>query len=150
MIPVVDTEILIRRPCAEVFHAFVDPEVTSRFWFTKSSGPVVAGAELTWTWEMYGVSSAVRVTEVVADQRIVFDWNATTVEFGFEPWGEGMTRMTVNETGVMGTAEEMVAYAADSTGGFTWMLSGAKALLEFGIELGTVRDAHPGMLRPGW
>ncbi|WP_433594290.1 hypothetical protein [Nocardia sp. CA-145437] len=49
-----------------------------------------------------------------------------------------------------GTVEEMVAYAADSTGGFTWMLSGAKALLEFGIELGAVRDAHPGMLRPGW
>ncbi|MFE5285920.1 hypothetical protein ACFRAQ_13250 [Nocardia sp. NPDC056611] len=44
-------------------------------------------------------------------------------------------------TGVTGTVEEMVAYAPDSTGGFTWMLSGAKALLEFGIELGAVRDA---------
>ncbi|MBC7990984.1 MAG: polyketide cyclase, partial [Luteimonas sp.] len=26
---------LIRRPVAEVFEAFVDPAITSRFWFTR-------------------------------------------------------------------------------------------------------------------
>jgi uncharacterized protein YndB with AHSA1/START domain len=31
-------EMLIRRPVAEVFEAFVDPAVTTRFWFTKSEG----------------------------------------------------------------------------------------------------------------
>ncbi|WP_163506267.1 SRPBCC family protein [Fodinicola acaciae] len=152
MIPVVNTEILIRRPCAEVFNAFADPDVTSRFWFTKSTGKMVAGAQLTWSWEMYGVSGDVRVKEVVPDSRIVFDWNEgrTTVEFDFRPWGDGMTHMTVKETGMTGTLEEMVAYAADSTGGFTWMLSAAKALLEQDVQLNTVRDAHPELLKPGW
>ena len=132
MIPVVNTEMLIRRPCAEVFNAFTDPDVTTQFWFTKSTGKMVAGAKLTWTWEMYGVSGDVHVTEVVPDSRIVFDWNTTTVEFDFTPWGEGMTHMTVKETGMTGTLEEMIAYATNSTGGFTWMLSAAKALLEQG------------------
>jgi uncharacterized protein YndB with AHSA1/START domain len=28
---------LIRKPVAEVFEAFVDPAITSRFWFNKGS-----------------------------------------------------------------------------------------------------------------
>src|ERR1700680_772652 len=42
-----------------VFQALVDPAITSKLCFTKSTGTVVEGAELTWTWEMYGVSSTV-------------------------------------------------------------------------------------------
>lgn len=34
--PVVKAEMLIRKPVEEVFEAFVDPAVTTRFWFTKS------------------------------------------------------------------------------------------------------------------
>ena len=29
---------LIRRPPEDVFEAFADPAITTRFWFTKSSG----------------------------------------------------------------------------------------------------------------
>ena len=29
---------LIRKPVAEVFEAFVDPDITAKFWFTKGSG----------------------------------------------------------------------------------------------------------------
>lgn len=36
--PVARAQVMIRRPAAEVFEAFVDPGVTTRFWFTKSSG----------------------------------------------------------------------------------------------------------------
>lgn len=28
------TEMLIRRPVAEVFEAFIEPEITTKFWFT--------------------------------------------------------------------------------------------------------------------
>lgn len=31
-------EMLIRRPVAEVFEAFVDPAITTQFWFTHSTG----------------------------------------------------------------------------------------------------------------
>jgi len=38
--PIVKAQMLIRRPVSEVFQAFVDPAVTTKFWFTKSSGPL--------------------------------------------------------------------------------------------------------------
>jgi len=37
-VPTSKTGMLIRRPVAEVFEAFVDPAITTRFWFTRSSG----------------------------------------------------------------------------------------------------------------
>lgn len=33
----VEAQMMIRKPVAEVFEAFVDPEITVNFWFTKSS-----------------------------------------------------------------------------------------------------------------
>jgi uncharacterized protein YndB with AHSA1/START domain len=35
-----DTGMLIRRPAAEVFEAFINPEVTTKFRFTDSTGPL--------------------------------------------------------------------------------------------------------------
>lgn len=32
--PQAKAEMLIRKPVEEVFEAFVDPEITSKFWFT--------------------------------------------------------------------------------------------------------------------
>ena len=32
---VAKAEMLIRRPIAEVFEAFVDPAITARFWFSR-------------------------------------------------------------------------------------------------------------------
>ena len=37
-VPKSKTGMLIRKPVAEVFEAFVDPDITTKFWFTKSSG----------------------------------------------------------------------------------------------------------------
>ena len=37
-------EMLIRKPVAEVFEAFVDPAITSRFWFTRGSGRLEPGS----------------------------------------------------------------------------------------------------------
>lgn len=39
-------QMLVRRPAAEVFPAFADPAVTSRFWFSKGSGRLEHGVEL--------------------------------------------------------------------------------------------------------
>jgi hypothetical protein len=56
--PIAKAEMLIRRPPGEVFEAFVDPAITSRFWFTKSSGRLETGKQIRWDWEMYDVSCA--------------------------------------------------------------------------------------------
>jgi hypothetical protein len=52
-LPSVDVGLLIRRPPHDVFEALADPSITRRFWYTKSSGRMAEGAELTWEWEMY-------------------------------------------------------------------------------------------------
>ncbi len=52
-LPTMTVGMLIRRPPAEVFEAFVDPAVTTRFWFTHSTGKMTSGADLRWEWEMW-------------------------------------------------------------------------------------------------
>jgi uncharacterized protein YndB with AHSA1/START domain len=37
---------LIRKPVADVFEAFVNPDITTKFWFTKSSGRLDAGKQV--------------------------------------------------------------------------------------------------------
>ncbi len=37
-VPISKTGMLIRRPVADVFEAFVNPDITTKFWFTKSQG----------------------------------------------------------------------------------------------------------------
>lgn len=53
------------------------------------------------------------------------------------------TFVSVTESGWTGTGDELVGYALDSSQGFTWVLAGAKALLEHGIELNLVPDRFP-------
>ncbi|WBB53786.1 SRPBCC family protein [Verrucosispora sp. WMMD573] len=144
--PAVTAQMLIRKPAAEVFQAFADPAVTTKFWFTESSGRLEPGATVTWTWGMYGVSTVVTVKEVEENSRILAEWDSespTQLEWRFLP-GEGDTTLVrVTETGFTGTADEAVAKAIDSMGGFTMVLCACKALLEQGVLLNAVGDAHP-------
>jgi uncharacterized protein YndB with AHSA1/START domain len=152
--PVMKTGLLIRRPAAEVFEAFADPAVTTRFWFSKSSGRLEPGAKVRWDWEMYGAGSDVEVKAIEPAARILIAWGepgaATEVEWRFEPRGEGRTFVTITNSGFTGTADEQVAAALDSMQGFSLTLAGCKALLEHGLELNIVRDVHPDALAPGW
>jgi uncharacterized protein YndB with AHSA1/START domain len=143
---------IVRRPPAEVFDAFADPDVTTRFWFTRSTGKMTPGAELQWDWEMFGVSAKLRVLEAEPGRRIRWQWDdeqAMTVEVRFTPHGPDGTVVEVTESGFSGSGDEAVSYAADSTGGYTIVLCGLKALLEHGVELGAVRDSHPEWLSAG-
>ncbi|KAF0818165.1 Ligand-binding SRPBCC domain protein family [Bacillus sp. ZZV12-4809] len=54
-------EMLIRKPVHEVFEAFIDPSITTKFWFTKSSGRLEEGKRFRWDWKMYGVSKRLRL-----------------------------------------------------------------------------------------
>ena len=143
--PVVKAQMLIRRSVSEVFQAFVDPAVTTRFWFTKSSGPLQPDRTVRWEWEMYGVSTEVRVKAVEPNKRILIEWDEppTTVEWTFTTRPDGSTFVSIVSEGFSGEDEQVVAQAIDSMGGFTLVLAGAKALLEHGIELKLVGDHNP-------
>jgi hypothetical protein len=66
-----------------------------------------------------------------------------TVEWVFTLYGKDATFVGIRCTGFSGTDDEIVAQALDSTGGFTRVLAGAKALLEFNLKLNLTADAHP-------
>jgi len=145
--PIAKTAMLIRRSARDVFEAFVDPSITTRFWFTKSTGRLEPGKHVTWTWEMYDVSAEVEVKEIEPNKRIVIDWGnrgeMTTVEWVFTPYEDDKTYVTITNSGFKGDGDKVVRDALDSKGGFTWVLAGLKALLEHDIELNAIADAFP-------
>ncbi|MFN8638084.1 MAG: SRPBCC family protein [Dehalococcoidia bacterium] len=145
--PTASVEMLIRRPAADVFEAFVNPEITSKFWFSAGSARLEAERSVTWTWESYGFSVDVLVRAVEPNTRILVEWNAygtpTPIEWTFRARDDGTTFVTVTNRGFPGTDEEAIATALGATEGFAFVLAGAKAFLEHGIELGLVPDRFP-------
>ena len=145
--PVARAQMLIRRPAAEVFEAFVDPAITTHFWFTHSSGRLAAGQRIKWDWKMYGVSTMVDVKAIEEGKRILIEWNGpgnpSLVEWRFEPRDDGQTLVRIRNYRFEGDANTTVTEAIDSTGGFSLVLAGAKAFLEHGLELNLIADHHP-------
>jgi len=150
-IPVAKAEMLIRKSVVEVFEAFIHPEITTKFWFTKSSGKVEAGKQVTWTWEMYDASAQVTVLAIEEHKRILIEWSGygtpNQVEGTFTPYGNDATYVSITNSGFKGDGDKVVSDALDSKGGFTWVLAGLKALLEHNIELNLIADAFPKGLR---
>ncbi len=150
-VPFAKAEMLIRKPIAEVFEAFVDPAITTKFWFTKSSGRLETGKQIRWDWEMYDVSAQVSVKAIEENKRILIEWAAdgtpSTVEWLFTHRADNTTFVSVRNTGFSGDRDEIVKQAIESTEGFTLVLSGLKALLEHNIVLNLVSDRFPDALK---
>ncbi|MDR7077023.1 uncharacterized protein YndB with AHSA1/START domain [Neobacillus niacini] len=143
-IPVVKAEMLIRRPVEEVFEAFIDPSITTKFWFTKSSGRLEEGKKIRWDWEMYGVGDELSVKEIDQNRLIRIEWSdGTKVEWNFTSRKDNQTFVSITNTGFSGSGDEMTAQAIDSMGGYTMVLCGLKALLEHNVILNLVFDKAP-------
>jgi uncharacterized protein YndB with AHSA1/START domain len=146
-VPITETGMLIRKPVAEVFEAIVNPEITTKFWFTRRSGRLAVGRPIRWDWQMYDASIEVTAKAIDDKRRIVVEWpgysGPTTVEWTFAPLNDGNTFVRVTESGFTGTGDQLVKYVADSTQGFTLVLAGLKALLEHGVRLNLVGDRYP-------
>ena len=143
--PIAKVHMRIRRPVGDVFAAFVDPAITTKFWFTRSSGRLEPGATVRWDWEMYGVGTTVTVKEIEENKRIRIEWDdpACPVEWQFDSRADETTFVSISNWGFTGTDDEKVAKAMDSVGGFSFVLAGCKALLEHGVLLNLVADHNP-------
>ncbi|AWM88619.1 SRPBCC family protein [Microvirga sp. 17 mud 1-3] len=150
--PIATAGMLIRRPVPVVFEAFVSPSVTTLFWFTHSNGQLEPGAEVRWTWGMYGVSTDIRVKHVEPNRRLLIDWDVETspteVEWTFHPHPEGTFVEIVNRG--FGQGPDQVSLAIDSAGGFALVLAAAKLWLEHGIRPAFIEDRHPDARVPEW
>ena len=145
--PIVKTGMLIRKPVADVFEAFINPDVTTKFWFTKSSGRLEVGQQVQWDWDMYGISIPVTAKAIEPNKRIVIEWpgygGLATVEWLFTSREDGSTFVSITNAGFTGDGDELVQQATDSTQGFSLVLAGLKALLEHGVRLNLVADRYP-------
>jgi uncharacterized protein YndB with AHSA1/START domain len=142
--PIVKAEMLIRKPVEAVYEAFINPEITTKFWFTKSSGKLEEGKTVRWDWEMYGVGDELFVKELEQNKVIRIEWtDGTQVEWLFTPRADNQTFVSITNSGFSGCGDEMVNKAIDSMGGYTMVLSGLKAYLEHNIQLNLVADKAP-------
>lgn len=145
----VETGMLIRRPVSEVFEAFVYPSVTTKFWFTDSTGRLEKGKTVEWSWKMYGVSAVVSVEDLIPDRAISIEWGPkdsnlrSHARWTFEATDEGNTFVRIAVDGFPGDDEAVFHSLTDSVSGFGWVLAGLKAWLEHRIRLNLVPDRYP-------
>jgi len=149
--PVARAEMLIRKPVAAVFEAFVNPAITSKFWFTKGSGRLEAGKQIQWDWEMYGHSVQVNVQAVEVHKRILLTWPGygapSTVEWTFTPRADDTTFVSISNTGFSGEDAEVAKQVVEATEGFSLVLAGLKALLEHNLRLNLIADRFPDAIK---
>ena len=143
--PIVTCQMMIRRPVSLVFEAFINPDITTKFWFTKSSGILEEGKIVTWEWGMYGVSAIVKIVKIEPNKIITIKWDEpeTTVSFEFKPLSNDRTYVVIKNLGFQQTGDDLIEAIKNNTSGFTTVLDGLKAYLEFNIELNLVRDKFP-------
>ncbi len=107
-----------------MFNAFIDPDITTKFWFTKSTGKLEEGKTVEWTWEMYDLTDSICVKKIELNKYIEFDRRPkdekarTIVELKFEKIDEHSTFVSVENYEFLGSKEEVWSGVCDSTGGF--------------------------------
>lgn len=137
---------LIGRPIDVVFDAFTGPAITSKFWFSHGSDVLrEAGQRATWRWDGYGFESPVEVLEITLPSLLRVRWGeedeASVVTWRFTARDAGCF-VEIENSGFNGDDASKIAQLRDSTEGFAFVLAGAKAWLEQGVQFNLVPDHH--------
>lgn len=137
--PHASAEMLIRRPVAEVFDAFVQPAMITRFWLDSTSGPLGPDARVEWQFMVPGATDTVSVTAFEVARHLAFDWSdGIHVDMRFEALRDDLARVKLVASGFGGP--DNIAQVIDATEGFAIVLCDLKILLETGRAGNLVRD----------
>ncbi|MES2827932.1 MAG: SRPBCC domain-containing protein [Bacteroidota bacterium] len=141
----IETQLLIRVSAEKVFNAFIDPSITTNFWYTKSSGKLEAGKTVVWEWEMYGAKDEVQVLDVDPGKTIKIVWGdpKSKVDFTFEEFATDQTLVKIKCYDFEHPEADLLPTMLDYISGFTTVLDGLKAYLEHGINLNLIADKFP-------
>ncbi len=139
-------QILVLRPRDEVFNAFIDPAIMSKFWFKRTDQGLREGDTI--TWFVGDASDAleieVRVKSIKRPSQIIIEWGQgdefTTVSWTLDEQNSDVTRLVIEERGFIGSRDEVVSQALDSTSGFNQVIVALKALLEHNSTINVVAD----------
>jgi uncharacterized protein YndB with AHSA1/START domain len=131
----------IARPLAAVFSAITEPDALSAYFTTGgSSGPLRQGATVIWKFGSMPGEYPVKVTKLVPDQRIEFDWETnekgydTHVEMSFEALDSNTTMVRIAEYGWRENPKGLESSYLNCHG-WTQMLCCLKGHLEYNINL---------------
>ena len=98
---------LIRKPVEQVFEAFINPEITVNFWFSKSTGRLDENDEVIWTGEIFDHSVPVFISSIIPNKKIIIQWGnykeKTTVEWTFILMDKSRTFVKIVNSGFIGT-----------------------------------------------
>ena len=131
----------IAEPVAAVFAAVADPkQLTGYFTTGGASGALREGATVLWKFGDHPGEFPVRVTKLVPEERIEFDWEAeeggysTHVVMTFEALAGGGTLVRVAESGWKQDPKGLSSSYGNCYG-WTQMLCCLKAWVEYDINL---------------
>lgn len=150
--PAAEAAMLIRKPVAEVFEAFVNPDITAQFWFSRGIGRLDSGKQVQWFWDQYGFSTKVTAHQIVKDDLIAFSWMSpdvpVKVEISCKPYGNNFTFVRVIEKGWDPMRNDLIEIIVGQTEGWTLVLASLKAWLEQNVKLNVISDRHPDLIKP--
>lgn len=133
------SKMLIRRSAAEVFNAFVQPDLITKFWLKGTTGPLAQGAQVEWQFMVPGATEGVHVTAFDAPHHIAFSWSegGLDVDMKFlEEKGSTVASVEVRGFESDGGTDQVV----NATEGFSIVLCDLKVFLETGRSASLVKD----------
>lgn len=134
----VEVALQILKPVDVVFEAIVDPVKMSNYFISKSSGRMVEGKELRWSFPEFDEEFPVRVGKIERDRYISYRWETDgkelLVEMELTPVDDEATVVKITEGG-MDNDEAGIRWLMRNTGGWANFLACLKAYLEYGINL---------------
>ena len=143
MEPTFNVFIIVNRPRHDVFEAVADPqELASYFTTGGASARLEQGQTVTWDFADFPGAFPVHVTEVVPDEKIVFNWQANEpgveneiqVTMTFTEVEPGRTKVEVAEAGWRDTKTGVDA-SYNNCMGWSQMVAALKMWVEHRINL---------------
>lgn len=135
----------IERPVSVVFDAIIDPDSLCQYFTDQTSGALVEGQAITWTWNQWGDHPVV-VKQVIKNQLIELEidsdqWNKTVgdpykvaILLEFEAINDDSTMLSISESGWK-TDGPGLKGSHDNCSGWTHMAMCLKAYVEHGIDM---------------
>jgi len=130
--------IQILKPVKTVFEAIIDPEKTSNYFISKSSGKMIEGKQVRWKFPEFEEEFPIRVGKIEQDEYISYHWDIDgeelLVEVTLTPADGDATVVTITEKS-MTNDEAGIKWLMGNTGGWANFLACLKAYLEYGVNL---------------
>ena len=131
--------IQIAKPADEVYEAIVNPQKMVNYFIASSTGHLMEGTSVNWTFPEFEGDVLIEVTRVVPNELVSFTWEGAKgkklkVKISLHGMPDQSTVVKVTE-GKMEADDAGITWYGGNTEGWANFLACMKAYLEYGINL---------------